>query len=151
MYDGRVTPRVQIKKLRADAVVPRYMTEDAAGMDFCAALDAPVVIAPGKRAAIPTGLALAIPRGYEGQLRPRSGLAREYGVTLSNSPATIDADYRGPLVVVLSNLGDAPVTIEPRQRIAQMVIAPVMQAELEVVEELSVTARGDGGFGSTGR
>jgi dUTP pyrophosphatase len=146
-----VTPRVQIKKLRPDAVLPRYMTEDAAGMDLCAALDAPITIAPGKRAAIATGIAVAIPRGYEGQLRPRSGLAREHGVTLANSPATIDADYRGPLVVVLSNLGDAPVTIESRQRIAQMVIAPVLQAEVEEVDELSATARGEGGFGSTGR
>jgi dUTP pyrophosphatase len=147
----RVTPRVQIKKLRPDAVVPRYMTEDAAGMDLCAAIDAPIAIAPGKRASITTGLAVAIPRGYEGQLRPRSGLAREHGVTLANSPATIDADYRGPLVVVLSNLGDAPVTIDPQQRIAQMVIAPVMQAQIEEVDELSATARGEGGFGSTGR
>lgn len=146
-----VTPRVQVKKLRPDAIVPRYMTEDAAGMDLCAALDAPVTIAPGKRAAIATGIAVAIPRGYEGQLRPRSGLAREHGVTLANSPATIDADYRGPLVVVLSNLGDAPVTIEARQRIAQMVIAPVMQAEIEEADELTPTARGEGGFGSTGR
>jgi dUTP pyrophosphatase len=146
-----VTPRVQIKKLRADAVVPRYMTEDAAGMDLCAALDAPIAIAPGQRAAIATGLAMAIPRGHEGQLRPRSGLAREHGVTLANSPATIDADYRGPLVVVLSNLGDAPVTIEPGQRIAQLVIAPVTQAQIEQVDELSATARGEGGFGSTGR
>jgi dUTP pyrophosphatase len=148
---GRVTPRVQIKKLRPDAVLPRYMTEDAAGMDVCAALDAPVTIAPGQRAAIATGLAMAIPRGHEGQLRPRSGLAREHGVTLANSPATIDADYRGPLVIVLSNLGDAPVTIAPGQRIAQMVIAPVVQAEIEEVGELSATARGAGGFGSTGR
>jgi dUTP pyrophosphatase len=146
-----VTPRVQIKKLRPDAVVPRYMTEDAAGLDLCAAIDAPIAIAPGKRASITTGLAVAIPRGYEGQLRPRSGLAREHGVTLANSPATIDADYRGPLVVVLSNLGDAPVTIDPQQRIAQMVIAPVMQAQIEEVDELSATARGEGGFGSTGR
>jgi dUTP pyrophosphatase len=146
-----VTPRVQIKKLRPDAVVPRYMTEDAAGMDLCAALDAPIAVAPGQRAAIATGLAMAIPRGYEGQLRPRSGLAREHGVTLANSPATIDADYRGPLVVVLSNLGDAPVTIQPGQRIAQIVIAPVVQAEVEEVDELAATARGEGGFGSTGR
>jgi dUTP pyrophosphatase len=146
-----VTPRVQVKKLRPDAVVPRYMTEDAAGMDLCAAIDAPIAIAPGKRAAITIGIAVAIPRGYEGQLRPRSGLARTHGVTLANSPATIDADYRGPLVVVLSNLGDAPVTIEPRQRIAQMVIAPVVQAEVEEVTELSATGRGEGGFGSTGR
>lgn len=146
-----MSPRVQIKKLRPDAVMPRYMTADAAGMDLCAALDAPVTIEAGRRAPIPTGLALAIPRGYEGQLRPRSGLAREHGITLANAPATIDADYRGPLVVVLSNLGDAAVTIEPRQRICQLVIAPVVQAELEEVAELGATARGEGGFGSTGR
>lgn len=143
--------RVQIKRLRPDAQLPRYMTADAAGMDVCAAIDAPITIQPGRREPIATGLAFAIPRGYEGQLRPRSGLAREHGVTLSNAPATIDADYRGAVVVVLSNLGSAPVTIQPRQRIAQLVIAPVLQAELVEVAELSVTARGDGGFGSTGQ
>lgn len=147
-------PLVQLKKLRPDATTPRYMTEGAAGMDLCAALDAPITIPPGQRAAVATGLAMAIPRGYEGQLRPRSGLAREHGITLANSPATIDSDYRGHIVIVLSNLGDRAVTIEHGHRIAQMVIAPVEQAtlvELAPDEELTATDRGAGGFGSTGR
>lgn len=127
------------------------MTAGAAGLDLCAALDAPITLRPGDRAAVDTGLALAIPTGFEGQLRPRSGLARQHGVTLANSPATIDADYRGPLAVVLVNLGAAPVTIDPGQRIAQLVIAPVAQADLAEVAELAPTARGSGGFGSTGR
>jgi dUTP pyrophosphatase len=142
---------VQVLKLRPDAVIPRYMTAGAAGLDLCAALDAPITLRPGDRAAVDTGLALAIPTGFEGQLRPRSGLARQHGVTLANSPATIDADYRGPLAVVLVNLGAAPVTIDPGQRIAQLVIAPVAQADLAEVAELAPTARGSGGFGSTGR
>lgn len=144
-------PRVQVKKLRPDATVPRYMTAGAAGLDLCAAIDAPVVIAPGERAAIGTGLALAIPAGFEGQVRPRSGLAREHGVTVANAPGTIDSDYRGEAIVMLINLGKTPVTIEPRMRIAQLVIAPVAQAELDVVDELPATERGAGGFGSTGR
>jgi dUTP pyrophosphatase len=144
-------PSVQIRKLRPDAVVPKYMTEHAAGLDLSAALDTALVIEPGERVAIPTGLAFALPPGYEGQIRPRSGLAREHGVTLVNSPGTLDADYRGPLLVLVINHGKVPVVIEPKQRIAQMVIAPVVQAELEEVEELSTTSRGAGGFGSTGR
>jgi len=144
-------PRVQIKKLRPDAVVPAYMTEHAAGLDLCAALDAPLVIAPGERVAISTGLALAIPAGFEGQVRPRSGLAKSHGLTVVNSPGTIDADYRGPVTILLINHGREDVTIEPMQRIAQLVIAPVVQAELVEVEELDATARGAGGFGSTGR
>jgi dUTP pyrophosphatase len=146
-----VGPRVLFKKLRADAVVPRYMTAHAAGLDLAAALDAPVEIAPGQRAAIATGLALKLPEGYEAQVRPRSGLAREHGVTLVNSPGTIDADYTGPLVILLINHGDRAVRIEPGQRIAQLVVAPVVQAELCEVDELPATARGAGGFGSTGR
>jgi dUTP pyrophosphatase len=144
-------PRVLIKKLRTDAILPRYMTEHAAGLDLSAAIDAPVVLAPGERAAISTGLAFALPPGYEGQLRPRSGLAREHGITLVNSPGTLDADYRGPLVVLVINHGYAPVSIAPGQRIAQLVIAPVVQAELVEVDDLSTTERGAGGFGSTGR
>ncbi|MBV8757527.1 MAG: dUTP diphosphatase [Deltaproteobacteria bacterium] len=144
-------PRVQFRRLRPDAIVPRYMTAGAAGMDLCAAIDAPVVIAAGERVAISTGLAMAIPEGFEGQVRPRSGLAREHGITLVNAPGTIDFDYRGPVTVLLVNHGKAPVTIENGQRIAQLVIAPVVQAELEEVDELSATARGAGGFGSTGR
>lgn len=144
-------PRVQIKKLRPDAVVPAYMTEHAAGLDLCAAIDAPIVIAPGERAAISTGLALAIPPGFEGQVRPRSGLAKSHGITVINSPGTVDSDYRGPVTILLINHGTEPVTIEPNHRIAQLVIAPVVQAELLEVEELDATARGAGGFGSTGR
>lgn len=146
-----MVPRVQIKKLRADAVVPKYMTTHAAGLDLCAAIDAPLAIEPGKRAAISTGLAFALPPGYEGQLRPRSGLAREHGITLVNSPGTLDSDFRGCLTVLLINHGASTVTIQPKDRIAQLVIAPVVQAELIEVDELDATARGAGGFGSTGR
>jgi len=144
-------PRVLIKKLRADAIVPRYMTAHAAGLDLSAAVDEPIEIAPGTRAAVPTGLAIKLPEGYEAQVRPRSGLAREHGVTLVNSPGTIDADYTGQVIVLLINHGDRPVRIEAGQRVAQLVIAPVVQAELTEVAELPTTARGDAGFGSTGR
>lgn len=144
-------PRVAIKKLRPDAIVPQYMTDEAAGLDLCAALDAPLTIAPHKRAAIGTGLAFALPHGFEGQLRPRSGLARQHGITLVNAPGTLDSDFRGELTILLINHGDEPVTIEPGHRIAQIVIAPVVQAELAEVDELPATARGAGGFGSTGR
>lgn len=146
-----MSPRVQVKKLRPDAVVPKYMTEHAAGLDLCAAIDAPIVIAPGARAAISTGLAIALPAGYEGQVRPRSGLAKNHGVTVVNSPGTVDADYRGPVTILLINHGPEPVTIAPADRIAQLVIAPVVQAELVETDELDATARGAGGFGSTGR
>lgn len=142
---------LQVKRLRPDAVLPRYMSELAAGLDLAAALDAPVVIAVGGRAAVPTGIAVAIAPGFEGQVRPRSGLARRAGVTVLNAPGTIDADYRGEVVVLLVNLGDQPVAIEPGERIAQLVIAPVARAEVEEVSELEPSARGAGGFGSTGR
>ena len=143
-------PRVLIKKLRPDAILPRYMTEHAAGLDLSAAIDEPVILAPGERAAISTGLAFALPPGYEGQLRPRSGLAREHGITLVNSPGTLDADFRGALLVLVINHGDAAVRIVSGQRIAQLVIAPVVQAELVEVDDLTATERGAGGFGSTG-
>lgn len=146
-----MAPLVRIKKLRPDAVVPAYQTEHAAGLDLCAAIDAPIELAPRMRASIPTGLALEIPPGFEGQVRPRSGLARDHGVTLTNSPGTIDADYRGPVAVLLINHGQETVVIENGHRIAQLVIAPVVRAELAVVDELSDTKRGAGGFGSTGR
>jgi dUTP pyrophosphatase len=146
-----VTPRVQIKKLRPDAIVPRYMSEHAAGLDLSASIEAPLTIAPGDRAAIPTGLAMAIPPGFEGQVRPRSGLARKHGVMLTNAPGTIDADFRGEILILLVNGGREPVRIEPGDRIAQLVIAPIVQAQLEEVDELSETERGSGGFGSTGR
>jgi len=142
---------VLFQRLRPDAVVPRYMTDAAAGLDLVAAIDAAVTLAPGARAAIGTGLAVAIAEGYEGQVRPRSGLAREHGVTVANAPGTIDADYRGEVAVLLINLGSAAVTIEAGQRIAQLVIAPVARATVDVVEQLPATRRGTGGFGSTGK
>ncbi|MEO8553717.1 MAG: dUTP diphosphatase [Kofleriaceae bacterium] len=146
-----MAPRVLIKKLRPDAVMPRYMTAGAAGLDLCAAIDESIVLAPGRRASIGTGLAFALPEGYEGQLRPRSGLAKQHGITLVNSPGTLDHDYRAEVMILIINHGQDPVTIEPGQRIAQLVIAPVVQAELVESDALSDTARGSGGFGSTGR
>ncbi|MBA3465544.1 MAG: dUTP diphosphatase [Deltaproteobacteria bacterium] len=146
-----MTPRVLVKKLRDDAIVPRYMTSQAAGLDLCAALDAPITVAPGDRVAVSTGLAISLPPGFEAQVRPRSGLARSHGITLVNSPGTVDSDYRGEISVLLINHGREPFTIESGHRIAQMVIAPVVQAELAVVDELDATERGAGGFGSTGR
>lgn len=145
-----VTPTVHIQRLRAGASVPRYMSNGAAGLDLTACIDEPFVLAPGERAAVGTGLAMAIPPGYEGQVRPRSGLAIKFGLTVLNAPGTIDSDYRGELKVVLVNAGDTSTTIEPGTRIAQLVIAPVVQAVLVEVETLSNTTRGHGGFGSTG-
>jgi len=142
---------VSFQRLRPDAVVPRYMTDGAAGMDLVAAIDAAIELAPGARAAIDTGLAIAIPAGFEGQVRPRSGLARQHGVTVANAPGTIDSDYRGEVKVLLINLGSAVVTVNPGERIAQLVIAPVARAELVEVDALPPTDRGAGGFGSTGR
>jgi dUTP pyrophosphatase len=146
-----MTAQVVFKRLRPDAVVPQYMTDNAAGMDLVAAIDEARVLAPGDRAAVSTGLAMAIAHGYEGQVRPRSGLAIKQGLTVVNAPGTIDSDFRGECMVLLVNLGREPVTIEPGQRIAQLVIAPVVRAEVSVADELPPTARGAGGFGSTGR
>jgi dUTP pyrophosphatase len=129
--------------------LPRYQTRGAAGMDLHAATSAPITLAPLGRAKVPTGLAIAIPDKFEGQVRPRSGLASR-GVTVLNAPGTIDADYRGEVHVLLVNLSDAPVTIAPLDRIAQLVVAPVARAELVVTAELGATARGAGGYGSTG-
>jgi dUTP pyrophosphatase len=137
-------------KLRPGALAPRYMSAGAAGLDLASAADAPIALAPGARAAVPTGLAFEIPAGFEGQVRPRSGLARKFGIGLPNAPGTIDSDYRGEVAVLLINLGSEPYVVQPGERIAQLVIAPVVQAELEEVAELSGTARGDGGFGHTG-
>jgi dUTP pyrophosphatase len=131
--------------------LPRYQSAGAAGMDLHAAIAAPLVIAPLARAAVPTGLVFAIPPSYEGQVRPRSGLAARSGLTVLNAPGTIDSDFRGEVRVLLVNLSDAPVTIEPLERVAQLVITPVARAELVLVEELDPTPRGDGGLGSTGR
>jgi len=132
---------------------PAYATADAAGMDIRAAVpaDAPVVIEPGERALIETGFCMALPAGYEAQVRPRSGLAVKHGVTCLNTPGTIDADYRGEVKVILINLGQEPFTVSRGERIAQMVIAPVTQAAVRIVDILDETARGSGGFGSTGR
>ncbi len=131
--------------------LPSYMTDSSSGMDIQAAVSAPVPLAPFARALIPTGFALAIPDGYEAQIRPRSGLAVRYGITLLNTPGTIDADYRGEVKICLVNLGQEPFTVERGQRIAQMVIAKVERAELVEVDELPKTRRGKGGFGHTGR
>ena len=133
--------------------LPTYQTARAAGLDLLAAVseDTPVVLESGRYAMVPTGLSIALPEGFEAQVRPRSGLAAKHGVTVLNSPGTIDADYRGEVAVLLINHGTAPFTIRRGERIAQMVIAPVSQAELVAVTVLSPTARGAGGFGSTGR
>ncbi|TXJ17648.1 MAG: dUTP diphosphatase [Afipia sp.] len=133
--------------------LPAYQTAHAAGLDLLAAVpgDKPLVMQPGQRALIPTGLMIAVPPGFEAQVRPRSGLALKHGVTVLNSPGTVDADYRGEVSVLLINHGDAPFTIQRGERIAQLVIAAVAQANLVAVTSLSSTDRGSGGFGSTGR
>ena len=145
----RVTPLPHFQGL----ALPAYETALSAGMDLRAAVpeDEPMVVAPGQRVLAPTGLTIALPAGYEAQVRPRSGLALKHGLTCLNTPGTIDADYRGEVKVILINLGAEPFTIKRGERIAQMVIAPVTQAAWEVVDSLSETARGAGGFGSTGR
>ena len=147
--------KVDIRQLpHADGLaLPTYQSAAAAGLDLLAAVadNAPLVLAPGRHATVPTGLAIALPPGFEAQVRPRSGLAARHGVTVLNSPGTIDADYRGEISVILINHGEAPFTIRRGERIAQMVIAPVVRAELAVAASLSATDRGSGGFGSTGR
>ena len=134
----------------ADLPLPAYQTAESAGMDLSAAVMAPLVLGVGARALVPTGLQIALPAGFEAQVRPRSGLALKQGVTVLNSPGTIDADYRGEIAVILINLGEMPVEITRGMRIAQMVIAPVTQASLHEVHELPKSERGAGGFGSTG-
>ena len=145
-------PRVTLRRLPhgEGLPLPHYASEGAAGLDLAAAVTAPMVLEPGRRAAIPTGVALALPPGFEGQVRARSGLAMRHGVTVLNGPGTVDSDYRGEVVVILANFGEEPVTITRGMRIAQMVIAPVTRAVIEPVLELAETARGAGGFGSTG-
>ncbi|MFO1237899.1 MAG: dUTP diphosphatase [Alphaproteobacteria bacterium] len=135
----------------ADLPLPRYETQGAAGMDLMAALTADLVLQPGARAIVPTGLQIAVPPGHEGQVRPRSGLAAKHGVTVLNAPGTIDCDYRGEVGVILVNLGAEPFTVTRGMRIAQLLIAPFVQAAPVEVESLDDTARGAGGFGSTGR
>ena len=151
-YDPCVTVNVRVRRLaHAEGItLPAYATDGAAGADLCAAVDAKMIIEPGDRAAVPTGLVLEIPAGYEGQVRPRSGLAIKAGLTIVNAPGTIDSDYRGELKVLMINLGSDPVSINRGERIAQLLIAPVTRASFVESEDLSVSERGGGGFGSTG-
>jgi dUTP pyrophosphatase len=144
---------VRVRATRVGPVevpLPAYQTAGSAGMDLAAAVEAPITLAPGERRLIPTGLALEIPPGYEGQVRPRSGLALRHGVGMVNTPGTIDSDYRGPVGVLLVNHGQEPFVIEPLARIGQLVIARVERAEIELADSLDGTSRGAGGFGSTG-
>lgn len=143
-------PRVRVKKLQSGAQLPRYMTELAAGLDIHALLPQPIRLQPGERCLVPTGIAMDIPPGFEVQVRPRSGLAINHGVTLVNTPGTIDADYRGEIRVIMINHGRDVFTISSGDRIAQLIVAPVCRAVLEEVAELSATVRGSGGFGHTG-
>ncbi len=141
---------VAIRRISEIADLPSYQTDHAAGMDLHAALQQPITLAAGDIALVPCGFAMAVPDGYEAQVRPRSGLAVKHGISIPNAPGTIDADYRGEVCVPLINLGKASFTVDPNMRIAQMVIAPVVRAELIEVDSLEDTARGAGGFGSTG-
>ncbi len=143
---------IQVKQLEhaQDLSLPSYATEDSAGMDLLAAIDADIILKAGERRLIPTGLCIALPKHFEAQVRPRSGLALKQGVTTLNTPGTIDADYRGEVGVILINLGQEDVTISRGMRVAQMVIAPVTQGRWQQVDTLDETVRGTGGFGSTG-
>lgn len=143
--------KIEIKKLRENAIVPQYATEHAAGMDLSACIDEPVTIAPGERAIIPTGIAIALPTGYEAQVRGRSGLAAKHGILPANGVGTIDSDYRGEIGVITLNSSNEAFTVEPGMRIAQMVIARYETIRWDEVDELDETARGIGGFGSTGK
>ncbi|MGE3800907.1 MAG: dUTP diphosphatase [Candidatus Kapaibacterium sp.] len=145
---------VQIIRIREgfdDLPLPSYATEGAAGMDLRAAVDQPITLAPGERASVPTGIAIALPRGFECQVRPRSGLAMKHGISMVNNPGTVDEDYRGEIGVLLVNHGEAPFTIERGERIAQIVIARYERITWENVDELPESNRGSGGFGSTGK
>lgn len=150
MTSATIDVRVRRLPHGADLPLPEYQTQDSAGMDLMAAISEDVVLAPGERTLIPTGLSIALPPGFEAQVRPRSGLALRNGVTQVNAPGTIDADYRGEIGVILINHGQEPFTVTRGMRIAQMLVAPVIQARWQEVEELDETTRGSGGFGSTG-
>ncbi len=149
--DSPANVTIKVKRLRPSAATPAYQSAHAAGMDLVADLFATILIAPRERRPIPTGIALEIPPGYEGQVRPRSGRALSDGLTLINTPGTIDADFRGEVKVLIVNLGERPIEIHPGDRIAQLIIAPVIRAEIVEVDDLGDTARGPGGFGHTGR
>jgi len=142
---------LKIKRLSHNRVLPEYKTEGAAGMDLCAAIEEPIELKPLERKLIPTGLKIELEHGYEAQIRPRSGMSIKHGITLINCVGTIDEDYRGEVCVAVVNISNEPYTIQPDERIAQMVITNYVQAKLEVVTELTDTDRGEGGFGSTGK
>ena len=142
--------KIHIKKLSSSVTIPRYETPGSSGMDIAAHIKDNIIINPGEKALIPSGFSMAIPKGFEVQIRPRSGLAVKKNITVLNTPGTIDADYRGEIKVILINLGKEKFIIENGERIAQMVVCPVVQANLEEVKELSETHRGSDGFGSTG-
>ena len=142
---------VRIKRLSPLAVLPEYHSAHAAGMDLHAALVDAVTIGVGEIVKIPCGFAMSLPDGYEAQIRPRSGLASKHGLSVANAPGTVDSDYRGAIVVALINLGKTSFVVEPKMRIAQMIVAPVVRAALEEVDELDESERGSGGFGSTGQ
>lgn len=145
--------RVKMVLLRPGAKLPAYATADSSGMDVCACIEKPVTLGSGERFSFPTGLSMAVPPGFEVQVRPRSGLARDYGIIMVNAPGTVDADYRGEVHALLGNIGDEPYTVQNGDRIAQIVVAPVARAVVDVVssvDELGATERGAGGFGSTG-
>ena len=142
--------KILIKRLSKEVSLPKYETSGSSGMDLAANIDANINIDPGKSAIIPTGLALSIPKGFEVQIRPRSGLAAKQKISVLNTPGTIDADYRGEIKVILINLGQETFKVEKGLRIAQMVVCPIVQAQLKEVDDLNETERGKGGFGSTG-
>ena len=143
-------PKLRVKRLSPSAHLPAYATAAAAGLDLAAAVPSALTLEPGRRVLVPTGLTIELPPGHEGQVRPRSGLAVKHGVTVLNSPGTIDEDYRGEVKVVLVNLGQEPFSIEPGTRIAQLIVAPVSRVRVDEVAELAPTARGEGGFGHSG-
>ena len=143
--------KIKFKKLNVNAVVPQYQTAQAAAMDVAACIDEPVIIAPHERIIIPTGFAMALPTGYEAQIRARSGLAAKHGIMPANGVGTIDADYRGEVGVILLNTSNEPFTVEPGMRIAQMIVQQYETVEWDEVGELDITERGEGGYGSTGR
>jgi len=149
------SPSIELLRLdpekNQDIPLPRYMTAQSSGMDICAALDDDLVLAPGRIRLVPTGFAMALPNGFEAQIRPRSGLAVKHGISIINAPGTIDADYRGEVKIALINLGQEPVTLQRGDRIAQMVIQQVCHAQINIVEKLDDTDRSVGGFGHTGR
>jgi len=141
---------LKVKILREGVTLPKYQSDHSAGLDLCACIDKDIILMPGESVLVPTGISIELPDSYEAQVRPRSGLAINHGVTVLNSPGTIDPDYRGEVKVILINLGKEPFVIKNGMRIAQMVISKFERVEVEVVEELSQTRRGEGGFGSTG-